>query len=206
MTQIRNITARSWRTSTPTRVRAVRAPSRRPSRSCRSRAGTVASLGGMVPGVNACPGTCASRTVSRGRGEYSNAQGRFTALACSDHPRIGVRVARVRERKHDQEDSRGYRSGWHHGYGVRVASVGQHQAAPNWPERTCAAFATWERHPSLGRLETAVADSFHLKGRSYLAADLGQLWADSVSPRSNQQYVDIDRQYVDEDCHNGSGL
>ena len=77
---------------------------------------------------------------------------------------------------------------------------------PTWTQRTCTAFSAWERHPSLDRLETAVSDSFRIRGRSYLAADLGQLWADSVSPKSNAQYVDTDRQYVYEDCHNGSGL
>ena len=58
----------------------------------------------------------------------------------------------------------------------------------------------------MAHLETAVTDSFRLKGRTYLAADLGQLWADAVSPKSNPQYVDTDRQYVYEDCNNGSGL
>ena len=86
-----------------------------------------------------------------------------------------------------------------------LAAHAAESAAPvNWTHRTCAAFTAYEHHPSMARLDTLVTDSLHLH-RSYLAADVGQLLADTVTPKSKAQYVATDAQYVFEDCHNGYG-
>jgi len=67
-------------------------------------------------------------------------------------------------------------------------------------QQTCAAYAQYQQHPSLGALQTVVRDSFRLPGRTWLAADVGWLWADAVSPGSKAQFVAADRRYVADDC------
>jgi hypothetical protein len=78
------------------------------------------------------------------------------------------------------------------------ASAGAKPAS--WTQRTCSAFTAWEQHPALGRLETVVADSFKV-GRTWLAADIGQLWADEITVSPQAKYVDPDKQYVATDCN-----
>ena len=86
-----------------------------------------------------------------------------------------------------------------------LAAHAAESAAPvNWTHRTCAAFTAYEHHPSAANLDRLVVDSLHLR-RSYLAADVAQLLADTVTPKSKAQYVATDAQYVFEDCHNGYG-
>ena len=84
-----------------------------------------------------------------------------------------------------------------------LAAHAAESAAPvNWTHRTCAAFTAYERHPSMARLDTLVTDSLHLH-RSYLAADVAQLLADTVTPKAKAQYVATDAQYAAGDCYGG---
>jgi hypothetical protein len=72
--------------------------------------------------------------------------------------------------------------------------------AVNWHQRTCSAATAYQRHPSAARLTTLVVDSTHL-GRSYLRADIGQLYADASSPSPKAaKYVATDIKYIREDC------
>jgi hypothetical protein len=73
-------------------------------------------------------------------------------------------------------------------------------AAVNWKAQTCAAFTAYQAHPSAASLAALVTGSTHL-GKSYLRADVGQLYADVSSPSSKAaKYVAKDAQYVAEDC------
>ena len=80
------------------------------------------------------------------------------------------------------------------------AAAVAHSSAATPAQSACAAFGAWERHetgPNLGRLVVA---STRL-GRSYLKADIGQLYADASSPSAKSaKYVTSDRNYVTEDC------
>ena len=79
------------------------------------------------------------------------------------------------------------------------ASASTHKPV-NWTARTCSAFRTWDRHRSEGRLAVLVVDSTHL-GRSYLKADVGQLYADASSPsKKAAKYLGDDATYVNQDC------
>ena len=85
--------------------------------------------------------------------------------------------------------------------GIAAAAVTSVTAPPATPrQQTCAAYAQYQQHPSLGALQTVVRDSFRLPGRTWLAADVGWLWADAVSPGSKAQFVAADRRYVADDC------
>src|SRR6185437_13840330 len=65
---------------------------------------------------------------------------------------------------------------------ITAATLPASASAPvNWKQRTCTASAAYQAHPSAGRLTTLVTDSTHL-GKSYLRADVGQLYADASSP------------------------
>jgi hypothetical protein len=78
------------------------------------------------------------------------------------------------------------------------------QPAVNWHQRTCAAFSAYQAHPSAARLTALVIDSTHL-GRSYLRADVGQLYADASSPSPKAaKYLDTSEQYVSQDCFGGA--
>ena len=70
----------------------------------------------------------------------------------------------------------------------------------NWTARTCSAFATWERHPTTGHLDTLVTDSLHVSWR-YLGNDVWGLYADVRT--GSVKYVDTDKQYVAQDCYGG---
>ena len=72
--------------------------------------------------------------------------------------------------------------------------------AVNWRQRTCTAATAYQRHPGAARLTTLVVDSTHL-GKSYLRADIGQLYADASSPSPKAaKYVASDGKYISEDC------
>jgi hypothetical protein len=72
--------------------------------------------------------------------------------------------------------------------------------AVNWHQRTCSAFRAWDAHRTAGRLDTLVIDSTHL-GRSWLRADVGQLYADASSPSAKAaKYLGDDATYVNQDC------
>ena len=74
------------------------------------------------------------------------------------------------------------------------------QPAVNWRQRTCTAATAYQRHPSAARLTTLVVDSTHL-GKSYLRADVGQLYADASSPSPKAaKYAASDEKYISEDC------
>jgi hypothetical protein len=67
-------------------------------------------------------------------------------------------------------------------------------------QRTCAAFRAWDRHRTAGRLTALVIDSTHL-GRSYLRADIGQLYADASSPSPKAAtHLGDDATWVNQDC------
>lgn len=84
---------------------------------------------------------------------------------------------------------------------ITAATLPASASAPvNWHQRTCAASAAYRAHPTAGRLATLVVDSTHLP-KSYLRADVGQLYADASSPSPKAaKYVAKDEQYVSEDC------
>ena len=74
----------------------------------------------------------------------------------------------------------------------------------SWTHRTCAAFSAYQDRPSAARLTALVTDSTHL-GRSYLKADVGELYADASSPsKAARQSLDVAEQYVGEDCYGGA--
>ena len=63
----------------------------------------------------------------------------------------------------------------------------------NWTQRTCSV-------AKAGRIGAAVTDSVHLP-KSYLKADVAELYADSSSPSSKAaKYVAKDETYLAEDC------
>ena len=70
----------------------------------------------------------------------------------------------------------------------------------NWTARTCSAFATWERHPTTGHLDTLVTDSLHVSWR-YLGADVWGLYADVRT--GSVKYVDTGKQDIAQDCYGG---
>ena len=83
----------------------------------------------------------------------------------------------------------------------QYANAAVRTASPS--QRACQAFTTWERHPTRHNLEVLVTGSFTVPGK-YLGADIAQLYADIEA--GSAKYVSDDKQYVYEDCHNGSGL
>jgi predicted component of type VI protein secretion system len=83
--------------------------------------------------------------------------------------------------------------------GITLAAVPAH-AAVNWKARTCSAATAYQRHPGAARLTTLVTDSTHL-GKSYLRADVGQLYADASSPSPKAvKYAVKDIGYIRDDC------
>lgn len=86
---------------------------------------------------------------------------------------------------------------------VTFALGGMHAAAAaavSPARQACAAFAVWERHETQADLDGLVAASVPL-GRSWLKADIGQVYADASSPSAKAgKYVKADRKYVTEDC------
>jgi len=81
------------------------------------------------------------------------------------------------------------------------AQAGTHKPV-NWQQRTCTAFGQYQAEPATGRLDTLVTASLHLP-RGYLAADVAQLLADSVTAKPQAKYVSEDKRYVAYDCTNG---
>jgi hypothetical protein len=83
--------------------------------------------------------------------------------------------------------------------GITLAAVPAH-AAVNWRQRTCSAAQAYASRPGPARLTTLVIDSTHL-GKSYLRADVGQLYADASSPSPKAaKYAASDEKYISEDC------
>jgi hypothetical protein len=78
-------------------------------------------------------------------------------------------------------------------------------APASWTQRTCSAFATWQHKPTTGNLDALVLASLHLP-RGYLAADVGQLYANAATAKPKATYISDAAQYLYEDCHNGYGL
>lgn len=77
---------------------------------------------------------------------------------------------------------------------------------PNWQARTCDAFAGYQKHHDATDFRNMVVNSTYLP-KSYLRADVAQLYADVSSPSSTAaKYVSDDEQFLYEDCNNGSGL
>jgi hypothetical protein len=72
----------------------------------------------------------------------------------------------------------------------------------NWTQRTCDAFSAWQDHPTTRNLDTLVTDSLGLR-HGYLAADVAQLLADSVTAKPKAHLVSVDGQYVGQDCYGG---
>jgi hypothetical protein len=76
----------------------------------------------------------------------------------------------------------------------------------SWSQATCNAEHMYAARPTSAHLAALVTVSTHLS-RSYLKADVGQLYADASSPSAKAaKHVSDDEQYVYEDCNNGSGL
>ena len=74
---------------------------------------------------------------------------------------------------------------------------------PSWTQRTCSAFAAWEKRPSNANLVTLASDSLHAPWR-YLGNDVWGLYSDVRS--GSVKYVSDDEQQTYTDCHNGYGL
>jgi hypothetical protein len=72
----------------------------------------------------------------------------------------------------------------------------------NWTQRTCDAFHAWQDHPTTRNLDTLVVDSLRLP-HGYLAADVAQLLADSVTAKPKPHPVATDGEYVGQDCYGG---
>jgi hypothetical protein len=70
----------------------------------------------------------------------------------------------------------------------------------SWTQRTCSAFTAWQDHPAARNLDTLVTDSLRLP-HGYLAADVAQLLADSVTAKPDAKYVSASAQYVATDCN-----
>lgn len=83
------------------------------------------------------------------------------------------------------------------------ASASATPAPVNWVQRTCGAFAAYEKHPSPAGLVTFGTDSLRVPWK-YLGKDAWQLVSDVRSGKT--KYVSDSEQYVYEDCHNGYGL
>lgn len=66
-------------------------------------------------------------------------------------------------------------------------------------ETVCNEFAVYQSHPTRRNLERVVTDSYRL-GNGWLIADVGQLWADSVTVKPNPRYVSADIEYIRDDC------
>ena len=95
---------------------------------------------------------------------------------------------------------------------VGVTPLAAHAAvkpAPSWEQRTCSAFAAWERHPTTARLARLAADSVHVPVRQ-LGGDVWNLVGDVEHARAGDKpsalYVSDDEQQTFTDCHNGYGL
>jgi len=85
-----------------------------------------------------------------------------------------------------------------------LAGVPAHAAtAVSWTQRTCSAFSRWQDKPTTADLDKLVVFSLHLP-RGYLAADVAELLADSVTAKPDQGYVSVAAQYVGEDCYGGA--
>lgn len=86
------------------------------------------------------------------------------------------------------------------GTGVAIAAGSSASASEpvDWQARTCADAQSYLAHPTTGRLDTMVTDSVHL-GKRWTAADIGMLYADTVSPHSKVRYVTLDRRDVASD-------
>jgi len=70
----------------------------------------------------------------------------------------------------------------------------------SWKAQTCLAATAYQQHPSAGTLATLVTGSVHLP-KSYLKADVGQLYADASSPSAKAaRYAAKDMTYVASDC------
>jgi hypothetical protein len=87
---------------------------------------------------------------------------------------------------------------------VTLAGPASASAPVNWTQRTCAAFAAWERHGTTGSLETVAADSFHVSWRGTgsrygLGSDVWGLVAD-VRSGAAAKYVTEDERYISKDC------
>ena len=80
---------------------------------------------------------------------------------------------------------------------------------PSWTQRTCSAFAAWERHPTTARLARLAADSVHVPVRP-LGGDVWNLVGDVEHARAGDKpsalYVSDDEQQTYTDCNNGYGL
>ncbi len=70
---------------------------------------------------------------------------------------------------------------------------------PTLAQQTCTAFTAWQRHPGTARLDRLVTVSLALH-RGYLAADVGQLLADSVTAKPKASYIRSDARYMGDDC------
>jgi hypothetical protein len=68
----------------------------------------------------------------------------------------------------------------------------------NWTGKTCAAFSSWEQHPTTDNLDTLMADSFHVPWR-YLGNDAAGLYTD-VRSGAPAKYIANDKKYLHEDC------
>ena len=81
---------------------------------------------------------------------------------------------------------------------LNVNLTSYHQV--NWEQRTCSAFATWQRHPTSGNLDAIMADSFRVTWK-YVGEDAADLYSDVRAGKDDSTAV----QYFFEDCHNGYG-
>ncbi len=70
-------------------------------------------------------------------------------------------------------------------------------------QRACAAFTTWERHPTAAHLHSLVTDSFTVPAR-WLGVDVAQVYLDVES--HNGKYLSDDEAAVAQDCDGGYGL
>ena len=70
---------------------------------------------------------------------------------------------------------------------------------PSPAQQTCTAFTAWQQHKTTARLDRLVTASLSLP-HGYLAADVAQLLADSVTAKPKAKYIRSDARYVSEDC------
>lgn len=66
-------------------------------------------------------------------------------------------------------------------------------------QQTCSAFTAWDQHKTAARLDRLVTVSLALP-HGYLAADTGQLLADSVTAKPKAKYIRSDEKWISEDC------
>ena len=70
----------------------------------------------------------------------------------------------------------------------------------NWKAQTCKAAAAYGKHPAMAGLAKVVTDATHLP-KSWLAADVGQLFADAMSPgKKAVPFVRDDLKFIASDC------